>query len=189
MVRRMLMIRCIPLVLVLIACGAATSDVPTTHAEEHAATSVRYYEGTSTTTSPDGATPYGPPVAVLVRRQVDPAAQRIEEHVINEGRAFPTTLRQTQGEEFSASDEGETFHGTVTFSGPDWAWTSWTYDLTMSDGSGTLRGSGTLSAEGIDTEKMFHGPDGSAQALIVEHLRPIDEATYERMLSEATPSE
>ena len=71
----------------------------------------------------------------------------------------------------------------MTFSGPEWAWTSWTYDLAISDGSGTLRGSGTLSADGIQTEKMFHAPDGSAQARIVETLTPIDEATYEQLLA------
>lgn len=189
-----------PLLFALSACGTSastTTTTPTSTVNEQSgaeiadvpAETINYYQGTSTTTSPDGSTPYGPPAAVLVRRHVDPAAGIIEESVINNGQAFPTTLTWTQGTEFSASDEGATFRGTVTFSGPEWAWTSWTYDIAMSDGSGTLRGNGSLSADGIHTEKMFHAPDGSAQARIVEALIPIDEATYDELRSATSPSE
>jgi hypothetical protein len=116
----MLAIRTLPLVLLLVACGASTAT-PTAPvgADGPIAASVNYYQGTSTTTSPDSSTPCGPPAAVLVRRHVDPAARVIKERVMNDGRAFPTTLRQMEGGEFRASDEGETFAGTVTFSGPE----------------------------------------------------------------------
>jgi len=88
---------------------------------------------------------------------------------------------------FDADDQTHSFRGTVTFTGPEWAWTAWTYDLAMSDGSGTLRGNGHLAPGSLDTDKAFVAADGQPRAQIREHLEEVDEATYTRTRAELLP--
>jgi hypothetical protein len=144
------------------------------------AASVEWFVGTMTTTSPDGATPYGPPARVAARRAVDPARGAIEEQVVHPGEALPTTtLRRVAGSNrFEATDAAGSFTGTLELRGPEWAWDAWSYDLSMADGSGRLRGEGKLTAAGLETEKIFHAPDGRAVVRIVERLERVDAAAF-----------
>ncbi|PCC71805.1 hypothetical protein SAMN02745121_03157 [Nannocystis exedens] len=139
-----------------------------------------YYVGTTATTSPDGSQPYGPAKTIAVRRTVDPAQGSIEELVVHPGEQFVTLLQRRPGDAavFAASDRAGGFTGTVTFTGPEWAWTAWTYDIAMTDGSGELQGTGRLGERSLDTDKLFVGPDGQPRARIAEHLEQVDEPTY-----------
>ncbi len=158
---------------------------------------VRYYVGSTTTTSPDGARAYGPASTIAVRRTVDSAAGTIDEHVVHPGRVYPTRLRRSgvAGVEvvFAATDDAGSFAGTVTFAGPDWAWTTWNYEIVLRDGSGTLRGSGRSVGATIDTDKLFVGPDGQPRARIREHLAEVDARTFARaegeLLGQAAPAQ
>jgi hypothetical protein len=130
------------------------------------------------TTSPDGETPYGPPKTVVARRTVSPSEGTISEYVVHPGEEHPSTLtRVGDTNVFRAEDEANTFEGTVTFEGPEWEWTRWTYDIEMSDGSGSVTGTGRLDGNGMETEKVFSGPDGAPVARITEHLEQIDNET------------
>ncbi|WP_434420357.1 hypothetical protein [Nannocystis pusilla] len=144
------------------------------------AVAATYYVGTTATTSPDGAQPYGPAKTIAVRRTVDPARGRIEELVVHPGEQYFTELRRRPGDAavFTTTDRAGSFTGTVRFTGPEWAWTAWTYDIAMSDGSGKLQGSGRLGTRSLDTDKLFVSPDGQPRARIVEHLEQVDEPTY-----------
>jgi len=171
-----------PLLTLCLACKPAA---PPAVASEPAP---RYYLGTTTTTSPDGATAYGPPFPVAVRRTLDPRRGTIDEYVVHPGSTHPTHLRRDPGAGpqaiFTAEDDQRSFTGTITFTGPDWAWTAWTYAITLSDGSGTLRGSGRADARSITTDKLFHGPDGQPRARIRERLDEVDLPTFTRTRDE-----
>jgi hypothetical protein len=173
--------------LVILAPGCLTLASPAV-APAARSSVVRYYVGSATTTSPDGAQAYGPAITIAARRTVDSAAGTIDEYVVHPGRAFPTRLRRGRdvgsSVAFTATDEADSFSGTVTFAGPDWAWTTWTYDLSMRDGSGTLCGEGRSDGATIDTDKLFVGPDGQPRARIREHLAEVDASTFARAESE-----
>lgn len=177
----------------LLACAGSSTNVHTsTHTTvvepttvEHRELVVTCYEGTTTVTSPDGATPYGAPAPVVVRRTVSPSEGTISEHVVSPGEEHPTTLtRVDDSNVFQATDDGNTFSGTLTFEGPEWEWTSWTYDISMTDGSGALRGTGRLEGNVMENEKIFAGPEGDPQARITEHLEQLDHETCETRLRE-----
>jgi len=159
------------------AAKSATTEKPA-NAEAH-------FRGTSQAMSPDGATMFGPPTPVLVKRTLMPAEGVIVEDVHHgKDHHFTTLVRQGETGVFEASDDAAGFTGTVTFAGDPYAPGSWTYDITMGDGSGRLTGEGSLSDAGIKTTKTFASPDGVARARIVDDLAPIDAATYASALGE-----
>jgi hypothetical protein len=166
-----------------IAACAAPGEAPATqdmNIDAREQREVTYYAGTSSMTSPDGTIPFGPPSDVVVERVIDPAARTISENVIHPGRSFPTMLERVgDTTTFRASDAAASFSGTLTFSGAEWAWDAWTYDIAMADGSGTLRGRGTRSATDMKTEKTFYAPDGTPKMRLQEDLTRIDAKTYE----------
>ena len=174
--------RTILLVLVLAAgCATAPSpgepQKPTIAASAEpvvkAAPSVTYYKGTMQVTSPDGAQPYGPAQTGLVKREVFPSEGRIVETTLDEGAMRATTLTLKDGNVFDATDAEGSFTGTVTFSPDPWNATSWTYDLTMADGSGKIVGTATIDSGSIKTEKFFVTAAGEKQARIVDDLSTV----------------
>jgi len=167
---------------VLLSCSSTPSPRP---AEPGDAidTTTTWYAGTMATSSPDGATPYGPPKPALVARTVDPSHRRIVEVVVDDGRLRTTTLhRKGDTNVFTASDDSTSFTGTVTMVGDGWSFSGWTYDLSMSDGSGKITGSAEIDGTGIQTEKYFLAPNGEKQVKIVDQLAQISKAEYEERL-------
>ena len=81
---------------------------------------------------------------------------------------------------FKASDKTDSFSGELSFDGEEWNWDRWTYNIAMSDGSGTITGAGTLDERGITTEKQFSSPDGVVRVVIKESLGRISEAEFEQ---------
>lgn len=155
---------------------------------------IEHYYGSVTVTSPDGQTPYAAH-HTLVQRDLSPQEGRIVESIYQDSE--PTTiahyvttlLQQGDGPVFDVSDDAMTYTGTVTYTGDDvWNPTGWSYDITFDDGSGTLTGTASVTAEGgFDTAKTFSDGAGEPAALIVEHVTPIDEATFEAQKSAALP--
>ena len=177
--------RCIPtnyvftaIVLLLMACGTSntTMDTPAATAPEVV---IQYMQGRMQTSSPDGATPYGPPLDVLVKRTVDEANGSIVEESWHgtEARISRLTLRSGTLI-FDATDDANSFSGTMTFETQDWLKGNVTYDINMTDNSGRLTGTGTWSEETYSTDKLFSDPSGAPQAKIVESLTLISEAEF-----------
>ena len=114
-------------------------------------------------------------------------AAKIVEEVWQGNEHFVTELtRIAQGTTFNAADTGGTFTGTMTFSGDDWRWTSWTYDISMSDGSGKLLGSGQLKQSGISTDKRFQSPDGVVRVVIRETPASITKSEFQQHRPQAS---
>ncbi|MBW2700723.1 MAG: hypothetical protein JRF33_07860 [Deltaproteobacteria bacterium] len=139
-----------------------------------------YYSGAVLTTSPDGETPLGPPVKVLAKRLLLPAENKIVEEVwLGDKHIITTLLRQEGGSIFKATDAGATFEGTLSFTGEDWEWNRWTYDIRLLDGSGKITGRGSKTQEGrLIIEKMFIDPRGLPRARIMEDHKPISQKTF-----------
>jgi hypothetical protein len=177
-------------ILITCACGSAPTspaspEAPAAAPAQHS--EIAYYEGTTTATSPDGSTPFGPPIPVIVRRTIDPAAKTIEEYVVNPGEEHPATMTQRAGDVFSVSDPKGEFTGTLTFAGPAWHYTSWTYDIKIGT-TGSITGHGEVSAAALKTEKQFIDAGGTPRARMTDDLHAIDKATFERRLAELLPA-
>lgn len=172
----------------LCVAGCATTRQPggtTAVAHEPPQPTTAYYFGTVQTSSPDGAQPYGPPKPGLVQRVIDPARGTIVETVLDRGALRRTTLtRQAETNVFAATADDASFTGTLTMTGEPWAYTGWTYAISMTDGRGRIEGTGTLDATGLRTEKYFVSADGVRRVRIVDDLRPIERAEYDRRLAE-----
>ena len=136
--------------------------------------------GESIQTSPDGATPFGPPIQVRGMRKINTAEGTIIERSWHQGKHY-TSLKTRQGDTntFELSDEGNTYSGTVTFASEDWARASMTYDIKMNDGSGTLTGTGSWEGDRYTTHKIFSDPTGTPQVRIVDNLKLVTKEAFE----------
>lgn len=141
-----------------------------------------YYYGEVKTTSPDGKIPYGPLKYSLVKRTIDQKEKTISEYVMQDGKLFNTKLTQTdKSNVFATTDDEKSFSGTITFTGESWKWSSWTYNIEMTDGSGKIIGDGKLTSIAIETIKKFVLPNGKEQVLITENLKEITKEEYEKL--------
>lgn len=149
--------------------SAAAAAVPTP-AEE-------LFLGSVTTTSPDGATPYGPPRETVARRKLVADGAQIEEHVFYEGKLQRTVLTRRAGEAaWDAKDDAGTFTGVIRFEGDDaFRWARWSYEITMANGGGTITGTGERKDGGFTTTKLFSA-GGAPRAKITETFRVATEA-------------
>ena len=176
----------------LAACASGpatqTESAPATAPAAKQAPAPTYYSGAVMTTSPDGEQPLGPPVKVLAKRQLLPAENKIVEEVWHSGRHIVTTLLRKEGGLFSASDAGGSFSGTLTFSGDDWDWSAWTYDIQLSDGSGKISGRGAKTDEGrLIIEKLFIDAAGAPKARILEDHKAISPEEFQELLQALPP--
>lgn len=165
----------------LLAAGCATAPSPgeeqkptiAPSAEKivNVAPSVAYYKGTMELFMAKNTGSSTQPA--LVKREVFPSDGRIVETVLDQGVMTATTLTQKSGNVFDATDSNASFTGTVTFSPDPWNATSWTYDLTLSDGSGKIIGTATIADDGIKTEKFFVTASGIKMVRIVDDLKAV----------------
>ncbi|MFN3202356.1 MAG: hypothetical protein ACE366_28415 [Bradymonadia bacterium] len=167
------------LLLSLTGCGGSqTASIPTEPV-------VQYLKGELVTTSPDGKRAFGPPVTVLAMRTVDPASGTITEQTRHGVEARTTTLqRQGETNTFEATDKAGSFKGTIAFGGADWAMGAATYQISMSDGSGTITGQGTWADKTYVTEKVFSDPKGTPRAKMVERLTLVSKAEYDQAMAQ-----
>jgi hypothetical protein len=142
------------------------------------AETMSYFYGPATYTSADGKA-YGAGVS-LVKREVLPARDLIIETVIQPGRApgerprqIVTTLTRRAGTTvFDAADAAATFSGSLTFDGPEWAWTHWRYAIALKDG-GRVTGDGRLGDDGVRTNKSVLDAKGVITVRVSESLAPV----------------
>ena len=164
--------------IVMMGCATANPNVETKVADEPSAT-IQYLKGQMFTTSPDGATPYGPPVDVLAKRTIDPARGEIVEDTWH-GKEHHKTLFRLRADtlSFDVSDEKKTFEGVVTFQSDDWLRGSVNYAIELLDQSGTITGTGTWAGDTYSTNKLFSDPTGTPRARMTERLQTITEEDF-----------
>ncbi|MCO4772044.1 MAG: hypothetical protein KDA24_18575 [Deltaproteobacteria bacterium] len=166
--------------------GGEGSAPPDTHA---------WYEGTVTSTKPDGD-PLGDPSVSLLRRSTLPGSERIEEQWVeidDGGVAFDVIVSLTVVAEDGTyraqyQDEFGVLEGVGALTrGDDWAWTAWESQIEYT--SGPITGTslqtvaevagGTLS---MDTDVI--GADSTLEVIEVRELEAISEATFDARYAE-----
>ncbi|MEE2779364.1 MAG: hypothetical protein VYE15_02495 [Myxococcota bacterium] len=158
---------------------ASTQESVTETTAEAPAVAVQYLQGEMVTTSPDGATPFGPPTPVIVKRVIDGAKGQILEDSWHGGEHHKSTMTLRAGTLiFDATNDKKTYEGTMTFATEDWLRGSVTYDIKMSDQSGTLTGTGAWEGDTYNTVKVFSDPTGTPQAKMTEALTIITEEAF-----------
>ena len=139
---------------------------------------ILYYTGTYAVTSPDGKQAFGPPIAVVAKRTFQKEQNLILEVLDLPKKHFEVTLTRAEGTPFTGTDKGKSWTGKIIYSGPEWKWNQWTYDIKMTDGSGTIKGSGSIVEGNFKTEKLFYDPTGTPQARILESLKATTAENY-----------
>ncbi len=147
-----------------------------------------YYYGQVLFFSPDGKLPYGSGDSA-VRREISNGGARIIETVTQPGsghsmrpKEIVTTLkRRKKTLVYDASDSGGTFSGTVAFKDP--GLTDWTYNIKLKAG-GSITGAGSLSPEGIKTEKQLAGVRPMS---VKEDLKAVSEKEYKMRVNDMRP--
>ncbi|MGB0590637.1 MAG: hypothetical protein ACPGU1_13245 [Myxococcota bacterium] len=168
----------------LLSHGCATTHH--VEATEAAATSstTQYLVGEASSSSPDGKTPFGPPIAVRASREINLTAGTIVEHSWHRGEHHQSFFtRRGETLVFDVRNEKDSYHGTVTFSSADIAKASVTYNIAMTDGSGTLTGTGAWSGHTYRTDKIFSDPTGTPRARINETLTMVTKKAFDVMAS------
>jgi hypothetical protein len=147
------------------------------------------YLGESTMTTPDGK-----PIRTtlsLVKRVVNEAAGRIEEHVlsVNErnSKAFVVTM-EVSGNHYTISEKSGAFTGEGELKGEPWHWKEWKSVTRLADGAGTVTSTDTLTDHGLHAAKTFAGPDGTVSMRIEETLATITPRTYEVLYARLAPA-
>ena len=162
------------LVSLLAGCGAGASSASSTTPESVASVAAyqETFEGTVEMFAPDGVTPIQPAAPSRIVREVMPAEGQIIETVVQgEERHRAVLTRQGESNVFDATDDAHSFTGTITYEGPEWHWTSWTYALTMTESGLILRGTGRLDGETLETSKELTPPGAPPVVIIHEHYR------------------
>lgn len=163
-------------------CAAGTSAG--TSSRSSAAAETEYYYGTSSTTSPDGKVAYGPPVMMLVRRDVAPADDQIVETATREGRTLVTTLRRVEAGRFAASASDASFGGAIEFEGSEWSWNRWRYALELADGTGVIEGTGQIDGKWLEADRYLVAGSGERRSRITDRLARITKEEYDRRIGE-----
>lgn len=154
-----------------------------------AAPTVEYFVGESRMMTP-AAKPVGSSLS-LVKRIVNPAENRIEEHVLSvrEGAAPKTfvAVLEVKGNKFVISESGKAFEGIGVLVGEPWKWTEWKSVTTIAGGAGTVRSEDKVTEHGLTVRKTFAGPDGKVQLKFEETLLRIGAATYATLHAKLAP--
>jgi len=165
--------------------GCSSNEATDDTANEETGPQFQYLQGTSETTSPNGAMIYEE-VDVLAKKTIDSIAGTIVEDTLHGDEARKTFFTLQPGTLiFDVTDEENSFSGTVTFESDDWAKSNLTYNLELfGDYPGTLTGTGTWEADTYITDKEFADPEGVVQARTTEELTLITEEEYSAALPE-----
>ena len=163
---------------VMMACATVKKNIETKSTNKPSVT-IQYLKGKMFTTSPDGTTPYGPPVEVLAKRTVNPDNGEIVEDTWH-GKEYHKTLFRLRADtlSFDVTDEKKTFEGTVTFLSDDLLRGSVVYEIKMLDHSGTLTGTGTWAGGTYSTKKLFSDPTGTPRARMTETLQTVTKEVF-----------
>ena len=172
----------------LVGCPADGGEEPP--APVHA-----WFEGTLTSTKPEGD-PLGPPTVSLLRRSVLPAEERIEERWVEldeNGTAFDVIASITVAEEVGTfrslyQDEFGVLEGFGSFlNGDDWAWTAWESQVEYVSGelTGTSLQTFTEVTGGVITaETEVIGADSVLEVIEVREFDAVNEATFAQRAAE-----
>ena len=138
--------------------------------------------------------PTGEPLGVsgaLVRRTETPATGMIVEQIVTleagEAPRESFTLMQVDGTKLIVSEREARFNGEGELQGPPWFWTGWTTRLEMTGGTGSVRASETVTADGRTAQRRYFSPAGELKMVIDEQYRPISTELFGVLYQQLMP--
>ncbi len=172
----------------VVGIAAAAGGRPSVAAEP-GGVETTYYLGESRMSTPDGK-PVRTSLA-LVKRVVNKADSRIEEHVLlvgeKDSKAF-VTVQEVKDSRFTMTERSGAFTGTGELVGEPWKWTGWKSVTKLAGGAGTVTSEDELTPRGLTAKKAFTGADGKVVVRIEEALAPIGRKTYEILYARLAPA-
>lgn len=169
--------------------GCAT----TSHQKVTQDNNVKYYYGEINKSSGDGKNSYGKSFS-LVKRTIDAGKGIITEIALQPPRdpkkkmkdIHTILTRVGNTNEFTVTDLESTFSGKIIFEGTEeWNWHQWKYDIKLESGR-KLGGKGSVSPDGIKTEKIIYRKSGKPFIQLKEELKPITAEEYEQKHKQLT---
>jgi hypothetical protein len=165
------------------------TQFPTTLAGDKAAAEVSYFFGESKMTTPDGK-PFRTSLS-LVKRVVDPARGRIEEHVLSinerDTRAFVVIL-EVKGNRFTVRERYNAFSGEGELICEPWKWKGWKSVTKLAGDAGTVTSVDRITDQGLSVKKSYAGADRKVRFLFEESLRAISPKTYDILYARLAPA-
>jgi len=159
-----------------------------------ASAAVTCWYGPSVQHQSDGAE--RPGAALLVRRTLEPAADRIVEEtarfdpVAGVKPRLYTVLYQVDGDQLTLEERDGEFSGRGTLSGEPWAWTAWSSVYTLTSGI-RVEAEQRIENDGgtavLRAERTAYGPDGSRALVLTEELARIGDDECARRFAELAP--
>jgi hypothetical protein len=159
-------------------CLAATCAMSC--AQDTPAIETTYFLGESKMSLPDGKH-LGTSLS-LVKRIVNPAASKIEEHVVSisekEAKLF-VVFMEVKGNKFTMTEKSKAFTGEGDLIGEPWKWKGWKSVSKLANGAGTWTSDDKHTEQGLSVRKTFTVADGTVKLIIEDSLQPITPKTYE----------
>lgn len=159
-------------------------------ADDKPGVETQFYLGESKMTTPDGKLVRTS--LSLVKRVLNPAQNRIEEHVLSigekEAKAF-VVLMEVKGKTFTMTERSQSFTGAGELVGEAWKWNEWKSVSKLPGGAGTTTSEDRLTEKGLSAKKTYAGPDGKVVLHFEESLAPISAKTYEILYARLAPAE
>ncbi|MCB0394680.1 MAG: hypothetical protein KDD25_08975 [Bdellovibrionales bacterium] len=150
----------------------------------------RFILGESKILSADEKVLYGTNV-VLAKREYKLGLNEIWECALvidsSRGTDVYNTSAKVTGSDFALSDEKGTYSGNGKLFGSPWNWSAWEFNVTLTDGSGTIYAFETFDPAGMTSYKTFKGPNGNIQVVMREAFQDISEATYKLLFKQLVP--
>jgi hypothetical protein len=164
--------------------------VPTPPAQDKSA-QVEYFLGESKMLTAAGK-PFRTTLS-LVKRVVNPAENRIEEHVPsidekNPAKAFVVVM-EVKGSKFTMSERSGAFTGEGELVGEPWKWKEWRSKSKLPGNAGTVTSADKVNERGLSAKKEYAGADGKVLFLFEDKLDRISATTYEILYARLAPAE
>jgi hypothetical protein len=152
---------------------------------------VEYFLGESKMMTPAGK--HFRTTLSLVKRVVNQADGRIEEHVLsidekNATKAFVVVM-EVKGSKFTLTERSGSFTGEGELIGEAWKWKEWRTVSKLPGNMGTVTSEDKLTERGLSAKKVYAGADGKVQFVFEDALDRISAKTYEILYTKLDPVE
>lgn len=141
---------------------------------------VEHYVGGGRVSDLDETIGYFEMKVIAYEKTIRPGANQLLERVYQEGRDFEVTMtRREGGAVFDVVDRDDGYDGTLTFEGAEWDWNTWAYDLNLKEPVGSVTGTGSVTAETLETNKVYEPENPDESSRTRERVCRVDQAAFE----------
>ena len=96
-------------------------------------------------------------------------------------------MLQVDGAKLSISEREARYTGDGELQGTPWYWNTWTTRLDLAGGTGSVRATFTVTAEGLAARRLYYSPSGELRMIQEELYRPISSDLFEVLYQQLVP--